>query len=103
MSVLKSFAWVKIKQCRLRVYQVAMSNDKSTAGSDFESLSSIGTCYMAADGSLILKLRATEGPGGVVGSATITYECAHPSYLEILEHVKPICPGETKSVAPWPD
>ncbi len=83
-----------------------MSEEQSTTGSDFES---IGTCFMQDDGTLILKLRATSGPGGldgaagVVGSATITYECAHPSYLEILEHVKPISPGETKLVAPWPD
>ncbi|MFA6208666.1 MAG: hypothetical protein WCT03_26800 [Candidatus Obscuribacterales bacterium] len=85
------------------VYQISMTDEESTAGSDFAALQTIGTCYMAADGALILKLRATEGPGGVVGTATVTYECAHPAYLEILEHVKPIVPGQTKAVAPWPD
>lgn len=83
-----------------------MSSEQGTTGSDLES---IGTCFMQDDGTLILKLRATSGPGGatdsagVVGSATITYACGDPAYGEILEHVKPISPGETKLVAPWPD
>ena len=83
-----------------------MSKEQGTANSDFES---IGTCFMQEDGALILRLRAIAGPGrpgeaiDVVGSATITYACNDPAYDEILEHVKPIKPGETKLVAPWPD
>ena len=83
-----------------------MSREQSAAKNDFES---IGTCFMQDDGSLILRLRATGGPCAsgepvdVVGSATIIYACNDPAYDQILEHVKPIRPGETKMVAPWPD
>lgn len=89
-----------------------MSNEPGTAddgAKSSESSESIGTCLMLEDGSLILRLRATSGPdapvdvAGVVGSATLTYACSDPAYGEILEHVKPIRPGETKLVAPWPD
>ena len=101
-----------------------MAQDNSTAGSaaDFDSSSSsgsssdsgsdpssdsgsesIGTCFMQEDGALVLTLRATGGPGGAMGTALVTYNRGHENYGEILAHVQPIKPGETKSVAPWPD
>lgn len=58
---------------------------------------------MQDDGALVLSLRATGGPGGAMGTAVVTYKCGDENYAEILAHMQPIKPGETKSVAPWPD
>lgn len=62
----------------------------------------IGVCWMEADGTIKMRLRA-EGPGGIVGHAMLEYPPDHPEYQEILEHVGPIKPGERKAVQPWPD
>jgi hypothetical protein len=62
----------------------------------------IGVAEMKADGSIVMHLRA-EGPGGIVGHSLLTYPPGHPQYLEILEHVGPMKPGDTAAVKPWPD
>lgn len=61
---------------------------------------SIGTCIMQEDGTLVLRLQAT-GEGGLIGQGTLEYKTDHPNYTEILDHVGPIQPGQTKPVAPW--
>ncbi|MDY6992703.1 MAG: hypothetical protein SVR94_08885 [Pseudomonadota bacterium] len=61
---------------------------------------SIGTASMELDGTLVLTLRA-EGLEGTIGDAQFRYETLHPQYLEILEHIGEIKPGETKQVPPW--
>ena len=63
---------------------------------------SIGTATMEADGTLELRLIA-RGPGGLRGEGFLRYSPSDPKYKEILDHVGPLKPGETRSVAPWPD
>lgn len=60
---------------------------------------SIGSVTMEADGTLVLQLRATDGTS--MGDALLRYPPDHPHYKEILDHVSPIRPGETKPVAPF--
>ncbi|MBI1269552.1 hypothetical protein GC174_03875 [bacterium] len=62
----------------------------------------IGRCLMQEDGTLVLTLRAA-GSGGLVGHGTIEYKKDHPSYKEVLSHVGPIEPGESKPVLPFPE
>jgi hypothetical protein len=61
---------------------------------------SIGTATMKPDRTLVLQLRA-EGPGGIVGDSHVEYPPTHPQYAEILKHVGPIEPGQSKPVQPW--
>lgn len=62
----------------------------------------IGECVMEDDGTLVMRLRAT-GPGGMIGTGTLTYKPDHPNYAEVLQHIGPIQPGENKPVLPFPD
>jgi hypothetical protein len=61
----------------------------------------IGTAAMTADRTLILDLRA-KGDHGERGMARFVYPPSHRQYQDILRHVGPIAPGETKLVNPWP-
>jgi hypothetical protein len=61
----------------------------------------IGTAQMDADGTIVLHLRASSG--GMVGHSIMTYAPDNPQYGEILDHVGPLKPGESKAVRPWPD
>jgi hypothetical protein len=63
---------------------------------------SIGTATMEADGTIVLHLFA-RGPGGMHGQGVLRYPVSDPKYKEILEHVGPLKPGETRPVRPWPD
>jgi len=63
---------------------------------------SIGTATMEADGTIVLHLFA-RGPGGMHGQGVLRYAVSDPKYKEILEHVGPLKPGETRPVRPWPD
>ena len=63
---------------------------------------SIGTATMEADGAIVLRLIA-EGPGGLRGEGILRYPPSDPHYREILNHIGPLKPGETRSVSPWPD
>ncbi|MEW5851023.1 MAG: hypothetical protein AB2A00_19710 [Myxococcota bacterium] len=62
---------------------------------------SIGTATMEPDGTLVLLLRA-QGPGPVLGDGRLVYKPDHPSYRDVLKHLSPIKPGESKPVPPWP-
>ncbi len=62
----------------------------------------IGVCWMEDDGTIKMRLRA-EGPGGIVGHAMFEYAPDHDEYVEIMEHIGPIKPGERKGVKPWLD
>jgi hypothetical protein len=61
----------------------------------------IGTASMEPDGTIVLRLVARER--GVRGEGVLRYAPSDPQYLQILHHVGPIKPGETRPVAPWPD
>ena len=63
---------------------------------------SIGVATMQADGTLVLRLHAY-GPGGLHGEGMMHYPVSHPKYREILQHIGPLKPGESKPVPPWPD
>ncbi len=63
---------------------------------------SIGTATMAADGTIVLRLRA-EGRGGALGDGELRYPNTHPEYKKILDHLRGLKPGETKAVPPWPE
>lgn len=62
---------------------------------------SIGTATMAADGTIILWLRAVAG-SGAVGEGQLTYRKGDKDYDKILEHLGGLQPGESKPVPPWP-
>ncbi len=62
----------------------------------------IGFATMEADGTIVLRLIA-RGPGGMRGEGVLRYPVSDPKYQEILDHVGPLKPGETRPVAPWPD
>lgn len=63
---------------------------------------SIGSARMLEDGTLVLDLRATDAAGRI-GDARLYYPKSHRQYREILDHLGPMKPGETKPVPPWPD
>lgn len=63
---------------------------------------SIGVCWLEADGTIVLKLKAN-GPGGVVGQGILRYSKEHSQYQDILDHIGPLKSGDIKAVAPWPD
>ncbi len=75
-----------------------MQEDPATTDSDPEY---IGDCVMEDDGTLVMRLRAT-GPRGMIGTGKLTYGTDHPNYAEVLAHIGPIKPGETKPVRPFP-
>lgn len=65
---------------------------------------SIGAATMAADGTIVLQLRAVgTGPHPIIGDGRITYAPADPQYQAVLRHLGGLRPGETKPVPPWPD
>jgi hypothetical protein len=66
-----------------------------------EAPASIGSATIDEAGVITLTLRA-EGPG-VVGDALFTYRPGDREYDEVLRHIGPIRPGETRQVPPWPD
>lgn len=74
----------------------------STADSHNSPEESIGVCWQEADGTIVLKLKAT-GPDGVVGQGILRYSPDHKQYQEILDHVGPLSSGDIKAVEPWPD
>jgi len=61
---------------------------------------SIGQAYMQSDGTIVLELRAEDGKGSV-GEGRLVYPPSDPRYQEILKHLAPLKPGETKLVPPW--
>jgi hypothetical protein len=61
----------------------------------------IGSAQMRPDGTIVLLLRGKSG--GATGEGRFVYAPSHPQYRKILEHIRPIKPGEEKLVAPWPD
>lgn len=61
----------------------------------------IGYCWMEADGTIRMFLRA-EGPGGIVGHAYPEYRPGDPDYQKILDHVGPMKPGDNRPVPAWP-
>lgn len=63
---------------------------------------SIGSARMLEDGTLVLDLRATDAAGRV-GDARLYYPKSHRQYREVLEHLGPMKPGETRPVPPWPE
>lgn len=63
---------------------------------------SIGVATMLEDGTLQLRLVA-RGDGGMIGDAMLVYPPSHAQYQDILDHLGPMKPGDSKSVPPFPD
>lgn len=61
---------------------------------------SIGVATMEPDRTIVLQLRATGN--GLIGDALLRYPPDHAQYAEILAHVGPMEPGDSKPVAPFP-
>ncbi|HEY9787380.1 MAG TPA: hypothetical protein V6D17_18465 [Candidatus Obscuribacterales bacterium] len=61
----------------------------------------IGTASMDSDGAITLHLHAHEG--GIHGEARLRYGKMDKQYVEILNHLKGLRPGETRLVTPFPD
>lgn len=65
----------------------------------------IGECWMEADGTIRLFLRAETKAacGTIVGHVLQDYRPGDRQYEEILKHVGPMRPGERRPVPAWPD
>ena len=61
----------------------------------------IGTATMETDGTITLVLRAEAIGGATLGDARVRYELEDSDYPNILKHVGPLKPGETKPCPPW--
>ncbi len=60
----------------------------------------IGIATMREDGTIVLDLWA-EGSGGILGEARVEYPPGHERYQEVLDHIGPMKPGETRPIPPW--
>lgn len=60
---------------------------------------SIGEATMLEDRTIVLQLRAENK--SVTGDAMLTFSPGDKRYEEILQHVSPISPGDSKPVPPW--
>lgn len=76
--------------------------ERQREGAPEEGKRYIGQAWMEADGTIRMNLRA-EGPSGIVGHSLLEYAPSHPEYDEILKHLGPMKPGETRAVPAWPD
>ena len=65
----------------------------------------IGECWMEADGTIRMFLRAEKQTDGntIVGHGLFEYRPGDPQYEEILKHVGPMRPGDRRAVPAWPD
>ena len=66
----------------------------------------IGFVNMEADGTLILQLYAYFDDNDKTKGHALSYfryPPGHSEYEEVLRHVGPIKPGESKPVRPWPE
>lgn len=61
----------------------------------------IGSATIDAAGVLTLVLESRDG--GRFARGIKRYAPSDPHYAQVLAHVGPIQPGETKPVRPWPD
>lgn len=66
-----------------------------------ENSPSIGEATMREDGTIVLRLRAETGDGGV-GDGFFTYRPTDERYASIFAHIGGIKPGESKPVPPFP-
>jgi hypothetical protein len=57
---------------------------------------------MKPDGTIVLRLRATDPARGAIGDGLLEYPIGHRQYKEVLEHIGGLEPGEEKPVPPWP-
>jgi uncharacterized OB-fold protein len=64
--------------------------------------STIGMARMTSDHTLLLDLSTHDDRVGGRVDAQFIYKKDHPKYPEILAHVGPMKPGESKPVKPWP-
>jgi hypothetical protein len=62
----------------------------------------IGSATMEEDGTIVLRLRAEDLAGRIIGDGLLRYPVGHQMYDEILRHLGGLGKGETKRVPPWP-
>ena len=74
----------------------------TTAAQSESPAPSVGTATMEPDGTIVLQLR-TQADDGTVAETLPRIKPGEPSYASTLQHLGGLNPGETKSVAPWPD
>jgi hypothetical protein len=76
---------------------------KAASVSQSPTAASIGSAIMQADGTIVLRLRATDGTR-MLNDIHLTYRPSEqPQYAEVLAHLGGLSPGEEKPiVAPWP-
>jgi hypothetical protein len=63
----------------------------------------IGVAGMEADGTIVLQLNAPLDDGKNVGHGYFRYPVNTTNYQDILRHVGPLKPGESKPIRPWPE
>ncbi len=59
----------------------------------------IGAAEMKEDGTITMQLRALGA--GMIGDSTIEYTPSQKEYDEVLLHLGPLKPGQSKWVTPW--
>jgi tetratricopeptide (TPR) repeat protein len=59
----------------------------------------MGAATMKPNGTITAQLRL-EGPGGSIGHAVVSYTVNDPEYKEVLMHIGPLKPGDSKGVTP---
>ena len=65
------------------------------------TISSIGVATMQGDGTIVLQLGSGKFKDAT-SEGHFVYPPNHPDYQEILKHVRPIKPGESVPVKPFP-
>ena len=76
---------------------------KAASVSQSQTAASMGSAIMQADGTIVLRLRATDGTR-MLNDIHLTYRPTdQPQYADLLAHLGGLRPGEEKPVvAPWP-
>jgi hypothetical protein len=88
--------------CCFLICSLAQGED-SLPKSDPVDAPTIGSAAMEENGDIVLTLRAAAGNSGIVGDAQLRYKPGDPEYMDVLQHLGGLEPGESKLVPPWPD
>jgi hypothetical protein len=84
----------------LIIVLVAGTSSRASADGPAPPPASIGVARMAPDGTITLRLRASDH--GMIGDGRLIYRPGDPCYARVLRHLGGLRPGEVKPVPPWP-
>jgi len=101
-SIFSVLLLIFVATCTLAGNSMASDTHQASQQQNDQADDFIGFVNMEADGTLVLNLNATLN-GKTVGHGYFRYPPGHPEYEEVLRHVDPIKPGESKPVRPWPE